>query len=266
MIFGLKKTKYDPRDYHMKKTFGSVSVVLPDQFIIGTCPIKNQMATEFCTAFASYVLAALEDNADYSPEFFYAKEVELSGKIDGQDLRTPCQVAVKYGFLPQNLAPNTTLNQPSSFLSNPANWPFSDDLAAAPNKRQSYYRCDGTFEEIKQTLYQTKLAILTGIEWYNSFTYALGGICPEDYSQLGGLHCIPLVGFKKINGIDYLIVQNSYGTQIGDGGYFYFSEAVFNKVFNEPFYIFLPKGQIEPQPIGNFLQILIKNICQLVHR
>ena len=71
MNFGLKKTEYDPRDYSHAKTFGSMIQILPDEFIVGTCPIKNQMGSEFCTAFASYVLAALEDNVDYSPEWSF---------------------------------------------------------------------------------------------------------------------------------------------------------------------------------------------------
>ena len=262
--FGLKPTKRDPRDYHYRKTFGSISQPLPDEFVIGSCPVKNQMATEFCTAFASYVLAALEDNADYSPEWFFAKEVEQTGKTDGQDLRTPCKTAIKYGFLPQNLASNTTLNQSGTFLANPANWSFSDDLAAAPNKRQSYYQCTGNFDEIKQILYQEKRAILTGIAWYNSFTYAPAGIVPENYDELGGLHCIPIIGFKKIGGVDYLVVQNSYGTEIGDEGLFYFSEAVFNKVFTEPMYVFIKKGDLTPVPSGNCLQIFLKNLTTIL--
>lgn len=266
MIYGLKKTEYDPRDFSHQKTFGSMAQVLPDEYIVGSCPVKNQMGSEFCTAFASYVLAALEDVADYSPEWFFAKEVEETGQTDGQDLRTSCKVATKYGFLPQNMASMTTLNQSPTFLSNPANWPFSDDLAAANNKRESYYRCDGTFEQIKQTLFRTKRAILTGITWYESFTYAPNGIVPEDYTELGGLHCIPIIGFKKINGVDYLVVQNSYGDQIGDKGLFYFSEVIFNKVFTEPFYIFVPKGGQAPEPIGNFFEILIFNLLKFFKR
>lgn len=267
---GLKKTKEDPRDFSHKKTFGSISQPLPDEYIIGSCPVKNQMQTEFCTAFASYVLAALEDGKDFSPEWFFAKEVEISGETDGQDLRTACKTAVQYGFLLQDLALNTTLNQSAQFLADPKNWSFSDDLAAVVYKKKSYFRVDGNFQEIKQTLYQNigeKRAIITGIDWYNEFTYAPNGIIPSPYKELGGGHCIPIIGFKKINDVDYIIIQNSYGDQIGDKGLYYFNEEVFNREFNQPMYMFvdIDNTNIVPQPIGNKLQILIKNICQLVH-
>ena len=261
---GLKPTPKDPRDFSHVKTFGAISTALPDEYIVGQTEVLNQYGSLFCTAFASSVLAALEDNLVFEPAWFFAKEVENSGQTDGQDLKTACKVAQNSGFLPLSKAQFSLPSQSSEFLQNAKNWPFSDDLIAAQYKRQSYYRCDGNFQQIKQTLFSTKKAILTGINWFDSFTYAPGGIVPADYSQPGGLHCIPIIGFKKINGIDYLIIQNSYGEEIGDKGLFYFSEAIFNKVFTEPMYIFVPNGGMKPQPIGTFFEILIYKILCLL--
>ena len=277
--FGLKHTKHDPRDYHYSRTFGSPVVDLPMEYMVGTCPIKNQGPTEFCTAFAANVLGMLEDNKDFSPEWFFAKEAQLSGQTDGQDLRTPCKTAVKYGFLPQILAQNNAFNQTAVFLANSANWPNSDDLVAAGYKRASYFRVDGNFQEIKQVLYQNrfaKRAIITGINWYEEWSYAPKGIIQDGYKELAGGHCVPIVGFKTLGadpvsgfgGTEYMVIQNSYGPDLGDGGYFYFSEEIFNKEFNQPMFMFVNlDNTVVPRPSGNALQILIKNICQLLgHR
>lgn len=256
MNFGLKLTEYDPRDYSHKKTFSGINDILPDNYLVGSTLVLNQYESIFCTAFASCIIAALEDNQIFSPEWYFAKEAELSGSISTQDLRTAAKTAIKYGFLLQNLAQNSLLTQTEQFLADSKNWPFSDDLAAANYKKKSYFRVDGNFQEIKQVLFQNKKSILTGVAWQQDWQTSVQGIIPETSSPVIGLHSIPIIGFKTMDGIEYIIIQNSYGTTVGDNGLFYFSEKVFNKNFNQPMYIFLEPGD-NPQPIGNWFQILI---------
>lgn len=261
MRYGLLKTKYDPRDYSHKKTFGSVQSVLPAEFLVGTTQVLNQYESVFCTAFASCILAALEDNKVFSPEWYFSKEAQISGSMQEQDLRTAA-AASKTGFLEQNLAQFTLLNESSDFLAKNANWPATDDSAALAYKKPAYFRVDGNFQEIKQALFNNKKAILTGVDWGTDWMQAPNGII-TDYTSSGNLHAIPLIGFKQINGIDYLIFQNSYGTAVGDSGLFYVPETIFNQAFTEPFYMFVDTGGVPPRPIGNWLQLLINWIIKL---
>lgn len=268
--FGLKSTPKDSRDYHYKKTFGAAVVPLPAEYIVGVTPIKNQLESWFCTAFGSAILAELEDNAEFSPEWFFAKEKELSGSSlsEGEDIRTPFKTGTKYGFLPQNLAQNSVLTQTPIFLASSQNWPFSDDLGAAPYKKKSYFRVDGNFQEVKQVLYQNKdakRAIGTGINWYDDWNEAPSGVVPQSFTQLGGGHFIPIIGWKTINGIEYMVIQNSWGPDVGDKGYYYFSEKIFNKIFTQPMFMFVDlDNTVVPKTLGNPLQILIEKICRLV--
>jgi len=265
MNYGLKKTKRDPRDFSYHKTFGAIDLKLPDEYVLDEATVKNQYGSMFCTAFASCVLAQLEDGIDFSPEWFYSKEVEISGQMDGQDLRTACKAAKKYGFLPQDKAQFDLTTKDPECLANPSNWPISDELAAAPYKKKSYFQVKGDFDQIKQVLFNNapaKRAILTGVDWGEGWEAAPGGVI-KNYTATGSLHAVPIIGFKQ----DYIILQNSYGKEIGDNGKFYVPRGVFAQAFTEPLYMFVDTDNTTvPKPVGNWFQILTQNICQLAHR
>jgi hypothetical protein len=59
------------------------------------------------------------------------------------------------------------------------------------------------------------------------------GVIPEwDGSQAGG-HCMFALGLKAIDGRWHLLVQNSWGTQWGAGGFCYMPESYFRQRFAE---------------------------------
>lgn len=267
---GLKPTKRDPRDYHYQKTFGSVDVVLPDEYFAGRPKILNQRASMFCTAFATCVAAACQDSKDFSPEWFFAKEKEISGSAlnEGEDLRTPMKAAKEYGFLPQEAAPFSLSDHDPVFLADYKNWPDQSDILAKQYVKPSFFRVDGTFQQIRQILWanrQYKRAIVTGVQWYNEWTMAQGGIVPENYNSPAGLHCVCIIGFTKMYSKNYLVLQDSDGEIVGDRGLFYLSETVFNREFAEPMFMLVDTdGQTQPQPIGNALSIWLYKLIRLL--
>lgn len=68
--------------------------------------------------------------------------------------------------------------------------------------------------------------IVFGCTLYESFTsgqtISTGVVrMPRVGEQIIGGHCMVIVGYKLINGALYFIVQNSWGTDVGDEGFFY---------------------------------------------
>ena len=116
---GLKITPSDPHDFHYYKTFGAVArVVLPDEYFAGKPKVKDQGLSEMCTAFASYVLGACEDNMDFCPEYSFAagKTISKTALDAPEDLRTPVKTAVAVGYLPSYAGLTLGFNRIASLL------------------------------------------------------------------------------------------------------------------------------------------------------
>lgn len=239
-IFNLKPTPKDNRDYSHRRTFGAPAVAdLPDEFRVAEpIRIKNQFSTDFCSAFATTAVCEDEDRIEYSPEWLFQKEKELSGDWQsyGADIRTACKAATK-GLLPQGCTDVTLDGHTRDFCANPANWPVILEMQATPHARSSYFKVDGyrdMFDNIRQTMWSQKdmkHSVLVGSIWYNEW-YSPDGIIPKSYSQAFGGHAFKIFGWKQINGEPYLICQNSWGINYGDKGLFYFPRSVVNKEFS----------------------------------
>ena len=69
--------------------------------------------------------------------------------------------------------------------------------------------------------------VIVGIEVWSSFEYSeveTTGFVPmpnKSSESLLGYHCMLIMGWKTIKGIEYMIVKNSYGKEFGDNGYLY---------------------------------------------
>ncbi len=78
---------------------------------------------------------------------------------------------------------------------------------------------------------QSNYPLIGGLEWFNEYTYAQGGlILSTGKSALGG-HCIKLAGFTTINNLEVIILQNSWGTTMEANGCYYMTRQVFNQAF-----------------------------------
>ncbi len=103
-------------------------------------------------------------------------------------------------------------------------------MLAADHRKASYFDVDGphdTFDNIRNVIWQNRSehrSVLTGTLWRKEWTEYGDGIIPTEYGQdsIGG-HAIKVFGWMEVKGEPHLIVQNSWGTDIGDKGLFYFS-------------------------------------------
>jgi len=264
MNSGLLKTKPDPRDYDYIKTFGVSTSLLPEEYLIEPISIKHQQDTDFCTAAAGCVLAEAQDKIEFSFEWFFSRYGEPG--IYGADLRKAIKAGMK-GFLPVNKAPFTVNDKERDFLADKNNWPANLNEVASIYGKQGFFNVKGKFDDIKNALWNNRnqrRAILTGIMWYNDWNY--NGIIPNNYYSPAGLHAIAIIGFKKIENVDYLIIQNSYGKDIGDNGLFYFNRTVFDKEFSEPMFMYVDLDGSPIQTTGNFFQRLLFKLKNYVRK
>jgi len=262
---GLLPTPTDPRDYSYAKNFGvGFRVDLPEEYVV-RLPIKNQAHTDFCTAFAACTVSEAQEGIQLSPEWLFSRYGKPG--VYGADLRQAMKAGVKWGFLSKDRSPFDVHNQERDFLADKANWPSNLDLFAEFSRKKGYFQADlpfNKFESIKQTLWQNKnkkCLILTGSKWYNEWSYAPNGIVPLVYEDFVTLHAFAIIGWKG----DYIVVQNSYGEDVGDKGLFYFPKEVVEKEFIEPMYMYIDLDEI-PAPVGSPLQILffkIKKFLQI---
>ena len=113
-----------------------------------------------------------------------------------------------------------------------------------------------------QAMYQTKYVAIGGVEWEQSWTSnpyitTTGGVV------LGG-HAIRIVGMKIMSDGRYAVLANTWSEQVGDKGYWYIREDVFNKKFSEyGIYILSDSQDIKVKTLG-LISALYTNILTLL--
>jgi hypothetical protein len=228
-IGGAKLNKPKIRDFKYEKLFG-IATGIPDNYIVGTTKIKNQELTDNCVGFASSTVSELQEKIELSPLYQFAKIKELEGNIGfGADIVSGPKSLVKFGSLEQTLCP-FTIDKDRDFLANHENWPVDLDISALTHKKKSYFSVGNGFDTIKSAIWTNKSAIITGVMWQDVWIGNKTGMINTVGKGILG-HAIAVIGFKKINNIDYLVIQNSYGETVGDKGLYYFSRDVVNKCF-----------------------------------
>jgi len=257
---GLLPTPPDNRDFQFRKLFGAINTSLfPDNFIVrNPIKIKNQGDTDFCTAFALTAVSEIQEEIELDPLWQFAKIKQLEGNWEtwGADLRMACKSAVKFGSLPEGLSPYHLDDKNRDFLANWANWDSELDLPAQYHEKKTYWSVDNGFEGFRMALYLNKTAILTGVLWCNEWTYSEGGIINKKGTPTEG-HSLAVIGWKTINNALYLVVQNSYGDDVGDKGLYYFHRDLVDKMFIFGGFAFVDLSPEEAKKLAWSLRIKI---------
>ena len=255
---GLNPTPPDSRDFSFGAVFGAVPLAdLPqgDFFVSVPLAIKDQGDSDKCSAYALTAVSEDQEEIELSPDYQFAKTKQIMGEWEswGADLRSACKSAVDFGSITQFLFEETTRDLDPSlppdmdlaiWLRNWKNWPAVLDKTAEKHKKKSYFKIDGPydiFDNFRSALWQNRAeerSILTGCVWRPSWVNAPKGVIPNDPEQGGFGHAFKIYGQKVIDGTLYLAAQLSNGTQIGDGGKFYFSRETVNREFTFGGYTF----------------------------
>ena len=240
---GLKPSSKNPfkraKNYSYHKTFGAAPLpALPEEYMLVSA-ILNQGNTEHCTAYAACAVRASELGAEFDPEEFFRQEGVTNGSVSesGYQLSTALTTAKNIGF--KQLSDNST-----------------------GYKIPSYFEIDGPYDRtdnLRSAMWLNKAeknAGYGGTSWFSEWTYAPGGLIPTTYSVFTGLHAVKVAGWKTINGVLRIGIQNSYGSSLGDNGINWFTRETFNKEFNEGLFMFSTVTDQQIQTLGSIVTIL----------
>lgn len=225
----LRPLPKDTRDMKLGSiiTFPPLSE-LPLTYIIETQTIKDQI-DDFCSGNACTLLLEQTEGVELDELWYFAASKKLSNDVDefGQDLRTAMKVAVKIGAIEKKDAPFTK-DKGSEFLRRYENYPSLKNKALI-HKQKTYFFINGdtdSFDDCRRSLWvyrNLKRAAVMGLMWGWPLTQTILDGTPQ-----GSGHAIAIIGFTRMNGEDYIVLQNSYGTKAGDNGRHYISREIFN--------------------------------------
>ncbi len=282
---GLHPLSEDVRDFSLAGVFDQIDVkeIPLENFVVAhPLAIKDQGATDYCSAFAVTETSEDQEEIELLPQYQFFKTKVLMNDFEswGANLRSACKSAAKFGSLPVKNHEHYLKLSRSQIL-DPVSWPEELDKEAKQYKKETFFKVDGrydTFDNIRCAMWQhrtEKRSIIVGAVWRDEWTAASDGIVPEGEFEGGYGHAFKIFGQRIINGQPYLIAQLSNGTWIGDGGQFYFPRSVANREFTPygqfmfkdisretaEFYLSNPVTTQSPwyKRIGHFLKHLISN-------
>lgn len=188
-----------------------------DQGKLGSCT-----ANSTCAAYCFEMMKQGEPCVEMSRLYLYYCSREMEGNVDqdsGAELKDVIYVTENTGMCIESLWPYDI----TKFSDKPTDVCYEDSKLHKTIKGE---RIQQTDNDLKQCLVDG-FPVVFGFSVYESFEteqVAKTGIVPmpdTNNEKLLGGHAVMLVGFTQIDGQDYYIVRNSWGTEWGDKGYFY---------------------------------------------
>lgn len=269
----LKPITEDLRDLRLEKLggiFGQRSYPKENFQVSTPLKIRNQGSDFTCTA--RTIAAILEDTekVELSEEYQWMKTADINEldpmlmNAEGVDLRSAFKVPAEVGALEKKHAPVTFEKDGVEVCINPERYDPVLAYNALIHKQKAYFRADGRFnkdyfDSLILSLWQgreLKRALGFGIMYDPSWTFIKNGVVDNVTANQVAGHAMKGYGYEYIpptiapgaryDEKEYLIVQNSVGTQYGDKGIFRFSREVINtgKPFGAFMFIDLPEKRV----------------------
>lgn len=261
--YGLLPTPEDDRDFSLAGVFGAIeltTIPLEDWVVTTPLEIKDQGSTDMCTAYSLCAVSEDQEGVPLDPGFVFAMIKRERGEYLqwGADLRSGVKVATKVGFLKRGDNPQDFGQKPRNFIANWKNWPLNLLLPKAKaHIKESFFKVDGpydTFDNMRAALWQhqsDKRSIYTGCVWQSAWNGVAAGVVPKRVTSAGVGHAFKVFGQKIINGEPYLMVQNSFGTDSGDNGIFYFPRMIVNRYFTFGAYMLIDMPRTVAENLDN---------------
>lgn len=230
--FGRLPTPPDRRDYPAKSFLPPLTATLPAEYTIPFLPpVLDQSDTSMCADFSIRSLKEAQEQVErgryeaMASGYVYGNRRETDYQGEGMFTREALRTLLDYGIPPASvfIAMGSYASCRDLYRAHRA----AADESARHQRISAYAACSGE-QEVMQALYSLKAPVYIGITATASFawfTRADGMVADEPIGNfqrgsahwLGG-HAMIVVGWRRIDGRLYWIVQNSWGTAWGDGG------------------------------------------------
>lgn len=231
IITGRKVSDYD---YSMIAGSTIDSTKYPTTFRLWTSGIKNQQDKSSCVAHACALLKETQEYYDsgdkhkFSVGWIYGFRDRTHYQGEGMILREALSTLLTYGAVHESTLPdNLDFKDIQTIIEE------RQDvcLEEAQNYKIKAYAGMGPTDanrinSIKSALYNDKSPVICNFNVYNSFCSDMGndGIMPKpniktEYNYGG--HAVAIIGWTTIGTTEYWVIQNSWGIDFGDNGYFY---------------------------------------------
>lgn len=205
---------------------------LPDEFCLEDLPVKDQKDTDFCAAFATCLASEYQEGVRLAPEYNFALAKSISGDVDGFgcDFYTMLKTHTNFGAVRVLDCPHSVEKQDRSFLARLGNYPDELKILAQTHRKKSYFEITGSqipAYNVMASLWKfrkEKRAIVFGVLW----NWPTSQVKMDNIPSSGVGHALTIIGWKRIDGQIYFIIQNSYGKETGENGRHYFSLNVVN--------------------------------------
>lgn len=246
---GSKPWRWDPRErkFSHRRYFGAADLSqLPKNGLNRPRRIvENQQHTLRCGPYSAAVGNGYLRNVRFHPDWQAISIARKQGRpVDGYGSEPRATMnslrddgSVLFDASPLHLASHGV--EQTGFG---AYYPKELDAQAQNNRITAYLGVDepyDTFDDIRWALFkayhpttQTGAVVHAFGRWYDEWTNPRKGIVPTTYSAFAGWHAYLLIDWTVIDGIEYLVAQNSYGTDVGDRGFLYFPREVINREFS----------------------------------
>lgn len=229
------------RRFSHKRFYGK-NLLFPDTLNRPRRTPENQLQTTRCAAYAGALNGGYIHGRRMSPDWQAKKIGQIQGtSVDGYgsdpNAAMQSQMYANGGYLPYEDSP-VTLEQDGILTSgNMANYApsldaeaqnYADEAYLKPDGGQDYYDsiCDALI-----TAYDSGTKLGAGVQafsgWYDSFMDA----SITSIGTLQGYHSYLFIDFVRSR--DVLILENSYGTEFGNGGYQEIDREVVNALFSK---------------------------------
>lgn len=233
----LTKDKEDSRDRLFRGAFAPIELPKSVDLRPKMPPIINQGQVGSCQTCALLALDQYVIGYPFAPSvpFGYYCLHDVMGVDHSEDcggtLRDTIKTLVQYGACNSDIWANT-----SDWTLKPSDAAYTDGLAG-DDKLHQYYRIKSE-DDIKQALAQGH-GVYIGVTVYESFesedAIRTGNIpMPQDNEKELGGHALDIVGYRE-DGV--YIIRNSWGTEVGDKGYFYMTTDVLAKLLMDAWII-----------------------------
>lgn len=263
---GSKPWRYDPRErnFSHKRFFGAAGELPTDGLHRPRRPVENQLSTLRCGAYSAAVSNGYLRRVRFHPDWQTISIGKKQGRpVDGNgsEPRACMKSLADDGSLLWDAAVVHLQQDGQNATVDPYRYPATAPDQAQNNRITAYLGVDDRydyFDDIRWALHRayhpatgTGAVVHAFGTWYDEWSNPPNGIIPTSYSAFAGWHAYLFIDWCVIDGVQYLVAQNSYGPTVGDDGFLYFPREVVNHEFAKwGSALKIPTGALTPDMIA----------------